>query len=89
MRKELTFRVKFYGKVEKTENKDGSYRFDWIDTEDVLATAYDVPVPGYKNETVNNLRLWQAKCSIFCSVPTLGNIVASSLLQWGNMSIQP
>jgi starch phosphorylase len=43
------------------QNEDGSYRFDWIDTEDVLALAYDVPISGYKTETVNNLRLWQAK----------------------------
>jgi starch phosphorylase len=79
MRKELTFRVKFYGKVVKTENGDGSYKFDWIDTEDVLATAYDVPVPGYKNETVNNLRLWQARAPKDFSFKefNVGNYVAS------------
>jgi starch phosphorylase len=79
MRKELTFRVKFYGKVVKSENDDGSYTFDWIDTEDVLATAYDVPVPGYKNETVNNLRLWQARAPKDFSFKdfNVGNYVAS------------
>jgi len=40
---------------------DGRLIFDWIDTEDVLAVAYDIPIPGYQNGTVNNLRLWQAK----------------------------
>ena len=63
MRRELSFKVKFYGKVNRTENPDGTYSFDWVDTEDVQALAYDVPVPGYKNNTVNNLRLWQAKAS--------------------------
>ena len=63
MRRELVHRVKFFGRVEKKVNPDGTYFFDWVDTEDVLALGYDVPVPGYKNNTVNNLRLWQAKAS--------------------------
>ncbi|MFH1837199.1 MAG: glycogen/starch/alpha-glucan phosphorylase, partial [Candidatus Omnitrophota bacterium] len=29
-------------------------------TRDVLAVAYDTPVPGFKNSVVNNLRLWSA-----------------------------
>lgn len=66
LRRDLEYRVKFYGKTIKVQNPDGTYRFDWIETEDVLAVAYDVPVPGYKNNTVNNLRLWQAKaCTDF------------------------
>ncbi len=60
-RRDLQFKVKFYGKTKRTQNPDGTYSFDWIETEDVLALAYDVPVPGFKNNTVNNLRLWQAK----------------------------
>ena len=28
-----------------------------------MAMAYDTPVPGYRNNTVNNLRLWSAKAS--------------------------
>jgi glycogen phosphorylase len=63
LRRELSFKVKFYGKVKKIINSDGTYSFDWVDTEDVQALGYDVPVPGYKNSTVNNLRLWQAKAS--------------------------
>lgn len=65
-RRKLTYRVKFYGKVDTTVNGDGTFSFKWVDTEDVLAVAYDVPVPGYRNKTVNNLRLWQAKsCTDF------------------------
>lgn len=63
LRRDLEYRVKFYGKAVKVQNPDGSYKFDWVDTEDVLAIAYDIPVPGYKNNTVNNLRLWQAKAA--------------------------
>lgn len=27
------------------------------------AMAYDMPIPGYGNDTVNNLRLWSAKAT--------------------------
>jgi starch phosphorylase len=63
LRRELTYRVKFYGKVEMHEDNKGRFKFDWVNTEDILAVAYDVPVPGYRNNTVNNLRLWQAKAT--------------------------
>ena len=36
-------------------------RYDWVDTEDVMAMAYDIPIPGYGNNTVNTMRLWSAK----------------------------
>lgn len=64
LRRKLKYRVKFYGRVEQINNADGTFSFDWVDTEDVLAVAYDVPVPGYRNQTVNNLRLWQAKAAM-------------------------
>jgi glucan phosphorylase len=28
--------------------------------EEVIAEAYDVPIPGYKTKTCGNLRLWDA-----------------------------
>lgn len=61
IRPEHTYRVKFGGKPVTYTAKSGKVKFDWIDTHDVLAVAYDIPVPGYNNNTVNNLRLWQAK----------------------------
>jgi len=60
-RPELEYRVKFGGKVITEKDKNGAQRYKWVDTDDVLALAYDVPVPGYNTDTVNNLRLWQAK----------------------------
>jgi starch phosphorylase len=47
--------IKFGG---HTEHING--RVHWVGTQDVLAVPYDVPVPGYRNDTVNTLRLWKA-----------------------------
>ncbi|HEY3251745.1 MAG TPA: glycogen/starch/alpha-glucan family phosphorylase, partial [Ignavibacteria bacterium] len=63
VRPELTYKVKFNGTVETYFDETGRPRYRWINTDDVLAVAHDVPVPGYQNETVNTLRLWQAKAT--------------------------
>ena len=60
-RRKLEFKVKFYGRI--VQNKEDKLKFEWVDTQDVMAIAYDVPVPGYKTNTVNNLRLWEAKAT--------------------------
>ncbi|NTW48424.1 MAG: glycogen/starch/alpha-glucan phosphorylase [Chlorobiales bacterium] len=60
-RSERLYPVKFYGHVHQYHNDKGMLVTDWVDTEHVMAMAYDVPVPGYHNNTVNNLRLWAAK----------------------------
>ncbi len=62
IRPELTYPIHFGGRVQPRKGDNG-VEFDWVDTNDVLAVAYDVPVPGYNNNTVNNLRLWQARAS--------------------------
>ncbi len=41
----------------------GKFRMEWVDADEVYAMAYDYPVPGYHNDTVNTLRLWSAKSS--------------------------
>lgn len=64
LRRSLTYKVKFYGRTESYDKGNNELGFRWVDTEDVLAIAYDVPVPGYKTKNVNNLRLWQAKAAI-------------------------
>jgi starch phosphorylase len=60
-RPEHTFRVQFYGRVEPYVDEYGHRRYGWIDTHDVLALPYDMPVPGYGNNTVNTLRLFSAR----------------------------
>ena len=53
--------VKFYGRTESFRDENGVVRTDWVDTENVYAMAYDVPILGYRNDTVNSLRLWSAR----------------------------
>ncbi len=62
-RPEFLYNVKFYGNVEQFHDNEGKLKHRWVDSEEIMAMAYDTPVPGYKNNTVNNLRLWSAKAS--------------------------
>nr|XP_014354239.1 PREDICTED: glycogen phosphorylase, muscle form [Latimeria chalumnae] len=55
-RPEYMLPVHFYGRVEHTPEG-----VKWLDTQVVLALPYDTPVPGYRNNTVNTMRLWSAK----------------------------
>ena len=62
-RPEFIYTVKFYGNVRVFIDGSGKTRHEWVDCEEVMAMAYDIPVPGYKCKSVNNLRLWSAKSS--------------------------
>lgn len=53
--------VHFYGNVETYVDPHGRAHKRWVNTQDALAMAYDVPVAGYQNHTVNTLRLWRAR----------------------------
>ncbi len=59
-RSERSCTIKFGGRVERFRDSRGDLHLDWVDTHDVLAIPYDLPIPGYKNDVVNTLRLWSA-----------------------------
>ncbi len=59
-RQELAVRVKFGGHTEHTVGANGKPHVRWVHSHDVLAIAYDMPIPGYRNGTVNTLRLWKS-----------------------------
>jgi starch phosphorylase len=59
-RPEYRQRVQFGGRTDFYRDDLGRLRVRWVDTHDVLAVPYDVPIPGYQNGTVNTLRLWKA-----------------------------
>jgi starch phosphorylase len=62
-RPEFIQRVRFGGRSEQYRTENGEQRFRWIDSRDVLAVPYDIPIPGYRNGTVNTLRLWKAEAT--------------------------
>jgi glycogen phosphorylase len=59
-RPECTVKVQFYGKTNTYHDASGRSWIQWVNTEDILAVPYDMPVIGYKNEIVNTLRLWSS-----------------------------
>jgi len=60
-RPENTVNVRFYGQIQEDHDQKGKLKYKWVNTHDVLAVPYDFPVPGYKNDVVNTLRLWSAR----------------------------
>ena len=55
------YEVKFGGQIEVHRDEVGKEYFKRVNTENVNAVAYDVPIIGYGNDTVNTLRLWEAR----------------------------
>lgn len=62
-RPEFTQVIKFGGRVEWVTNYNRKPHIVWLDTSEILAIPYDVPISGYQNDTVNTLRLWSASAT--------------------------
>ena len=58
MRPELSYVVRFGGRLQTDHDS-----VQWLDTDDVIATAYDNAVPGYELSSVATMRLWSARAS--------------------------
>jgi starch phosphorylase len=59
-RSDLAVIVKFGGNVAVAKWPNDTNRFYIENSEDIIATPYDMPIVGYDTNTVNTLRLWQA-----------------------------
>ena len=59
-RVEFAQTVKFGGQTTSHTDSRGRTRYEWVMTNDVLAIPYDIPIPGFRNDAVNTLRLWSA-----------------------------
>ncbi len=62
-RPEYTVRIKFAGHTERRIDNRGNETVHWVNTDDILAIPFDTPIPGFKNGTVNTLRLWKAEAT--------------------------
>jgi starch phosphorylase len=61
---DMAVKVPFWGQVETRMEQDRLV-FRHINAETITAVPYDMPVTGYKTNTVNTLRLWNAEPSPF------------------------
>jgi starch phosphorylase len=59
-RPERIRRVGFGGHTVQSYDKNGRLHVHWERSLHVLAIPYDLPIPGFQNDTVNTLRLWKA-----------------------------
>ncbi|MFP2925778.1 glycogen/starch/alpha-glucan phosphorylase [Pyxidicoccus sp. 3LG] len=63
VRPEKAVPVRFFGRVEHHQGPDGRPIARWVGGKTVVGVPYDTPIAGYHNNTVNTLRLWQARAS--------------------------
>ncbi|HAJ70293.1 MAG: glycogen/starch/alpha-glucan phosphorylase [Alkalibacterium gilvum] len=59
-----TCMVRFGGNVWLEKNHLGHMKTKYENTLNVLAVPYDTPMVGYRNDIVNNLRLWSAEIPV-------------------------
>lgn len=62
-RPNVTYVIRFNGRVTQVNDWRGEMVCHWSDTDDILATAYDIPVIGYGHDHVSAIRLWSAKAT--------------------------
>ncbi len=52
------YKVRFGGRVQQEGSKTR-----WLETEEIIACAYDQVIPGFDTDATNTLRLWSAQAS--------------------------
>jgi starch phosphorylase len=62
-RHQFLYQVKFFGRVVRRTHADGRVTCHWVDTDNVMALAHDILVPGFGNGNAINMRLWSARAS--------------------------
>ena len=55
--------IRFYGHVDIDRNEKGQLVFHHVDTQDVVAVPYDMPIVGEDRRQTNTLRMWSAEPS--------------------------
>jgi len=60
-RPEIAYTVQFGGHTEQYHDDEGRFRVRWVPNRVVKGIAYDTPVPAYRDDTVDLLRLWKSE----------------------------
>ena len=60
-RPETSYYVNFGGHTEQHRDDKGRFRIRWIPDRVVKGIAYDTPVPSYRDDMVDLLRLWKSE----------------------------
>jgi starch phosphorylase len=60
-RPEDVFEVKMGGHTEIHTDAQGRFKVEWIPKRMVRGVPHDTPIPGYRTNTVNTMRLWAAQ----------------------------
>ena len=55
--------IPLYGRIEHSRDSEGNRKQRWIDCRIVVGVPSDMPVAGYRGQTVNYLRLFSARAS--------------------------
>jgi glycogen phosphorylase len=55
--------IPVYGRIEHSVDRNGQYNPMWLDWRVLIGVPYDMPIVGYRGETVNFLRLYVARSS--------------------------
>lgn len=55
--------VPMYGRLQSSRDSQGNRRQSWVDSKIVVGVPNDMPVAGYRGDTVNFLRLFTARAS--------------------------
>ena len=63
IRSDYSYVVGFGGHTQSYRDDKGNYRVRWQPASVVRGVAYGTPIPGYKVNTVNMLRLWAAEAA--------------------------
>ena len=59
-RPEFEQTIQFGGRTETFHDQNDVEHVRWVDSNDIVAIPHDMPISGYRNGTVNTLRLWKS-----------------------------
>jgi starch phosphorylase len=57
----VSYTVRFGGRIEAPNGASGESAHRWVDTNDIQAIGFDQLIPGNSGPTVNHLRLWSGR----------------------------